>query len=134
MKKNIGNRESIEKKVLKAVRKELDKSNMLRNVTVDVRKNVIDVVRGDESKDPIDEELPMIPSSPTDMLNQLILDYFKWMNFKYSTEMFAVESGTKFKLKRKILRTKFKNSDGFSKKMPLLLELLTKAMNEPKKK
>lgn len=126
MKKNIGKKEIVEKKVSKAVRKELVNNHAIRGFKGDIRKNILDVVRGDECNDPIEESEGIDPYSPTDILNQLILDYFKWMNFKYSTEMFAIESGTKTMLSRKKIRAKFKNSDGFSKNMPLLLELMSR--------
>ena len=77
MKKNIGNKEGIDKKVFKAVKKELLKNNVFHNVEGDIRKNILDVVRGDECKDPMDEDIIVDPCAPTDMLNQLILDYFK---------------------------------------------------------
>ncbi|KAL7032202.1 hypothetical protein ACKWTF_007255 [Chironomus riparius] len=130
MKNNIG--EGIDKKVFKAVKKELLKNNVFRSVEGDIRKNILDVVRGDECKDPMDKEIITGPCSPTDMLNLLILDYFKWMSFKYSSDMFVTESGTKLKMSRKKMRTKFKNSQGFSKNMPLLLELMTSSMKESK--
>lgn len=134
MKKQIGKKQIVEKKVSNAVRKELVNNRTIRSVKGDIRKNILDVVRGDECNDPIEESEGIDPCSPTDILNQLILDYLKWMNFKYSTEMFAIESATKSILSRKKIRDKFKNSEGFSRNMPLLLELMSSTMKEFNKK
>jgi hypothetical protein len=133
MKKNTETKKDIRPKIFEAIKKELVKTDVLRNLRAEMRKSILDVVRGDECKEPMEEDTTLKPFSPTDLLNQLILDYFEWMNLKYSSDMLTVESGTKMKTSRKKLRRMFKNSDGFSKRMPVLLELMTTTMIPPKK-
>jgi len=134
MKKNIRNKISIRQKIYRAIKKELCKSDSMRSFRGEIRKQVLDVVRGDECKDPMEDDITIGPCSPTDLLNQLILDYFEWMNLKYSYNMFVVESGTKMNMSKKKLRRRFKNFEDFSKKVPVLLEIMTNSMKLCKKK
>lgn len=134
MKKNIGNNINIRQKIYKAIKKELSKSDSMRSFRGEIRKQVIDIVRGDECEDQMEDDITIGPCSPTDLLNQLILDYFNWMNLKYSYNMFAIESGTKMKMSKKKLRRRFKNSEDFSKRVPVLLEIMTNSMKACKKK
>lgn len=119
----------LEQQLVEVIRKELGKRDILKKIRAEMRVEVLEVVRiGDKST------LNQAPSedinSPTCLFNQLIMEYFDWMNFHYSTSMLSSESGIKKRGNRKTLEDKFKSSNGFDKELPLLFDMMMRFMKD----
>lgn len=69
--------------------------------------------------------------SPTQIANNLVLEYLEWMNFQYAKDMLATESGIKSS-SRDYVESKLDLSGDNScdKELPLLLNLVGKAMKK----
>jgi hypothetical protein len=120
---------SLEQKLVDVIKKELDKRDILKKMKAEMRAEVLQVVRfGDKS--PINEAPSEDLKSPTCLINQLIMEYFDWMNFHYSSGMLSSESGITKRPNRKTLEEKLKSKNGFDKELPLLFDMMMRFMKD----
>lgn len=120
---------SLEQKLIDMIRKELDKRDILKKMKAEMRAEVLQFVRFGE-KSPLNEAPSEDLKSPTCLMNQLIMEYFDWMNFHYSSGMLSSESGITKRPNRKTLEEKFKLQNGFDKELPLLLNMMMRFMKD----
>lgn len=118
---NIG----YEKMLLDLVRNRLENDKELSKTRCEMRLKVLDIVRCGE-KLPINEQ-KSDRQAITQFLNNLILEYMQWHGYQYTIEMFSTETGCK-PLAREYLESKILAPEQSDKDLPLLLELVMKAM------
>lgn len=128
-----GNSEVMENILLDTVREKLTESGKLNKIKCELRAMVINMIR-DDDKTPMNSPALQNIESPTQLLNQLILEYLKWIGFRYTIDMFVTESGCAHRkaLTREHLESMFLKPSvaAFDKDIPLLLELLVKSLSK----
>lgn len=118
---------SLEQKLMNAIQQELEKRDILKRMKAEMCAEVLEIVRyGDKSK--INEAPSEDSNSPTYLLNQLIMEYFDWMNFHYSSGMLSSESGITKRMNRKTLEEQFKYQKDFDEEVPLILSMMMRFM------
>ena len=75
------------------VRSSLEQKGEFQKLKASLRSSILNLVRGDnvsprQSFCKRNDHIEMV-----DLVNKLIMDYFHWHGYRYSIEMFAVESG-----------------------------------------
>lgn len=128
MNKKVNDDKMKQSKFCEALKKQFLQNESIRNVRSEIRKQIFQSVRGSDVQFPNDDDLIDSNHSPIVMMNHLIMDYFKWMCYRYSTDTFNIESGTHKKVETKKLKKNFKNSEKFNDSMPLLLEIMMSSM------
>ena len=129
MNEGKGDGYSLEQKLINAIKKELEKREILKRMKTEMRAEVLEAVRfGDKS--PMNESPDKDLNSPTYLMNQLILEYFEWMNFHYSSGMLLTESGIVEKESRKMIEEKFKSQVEYDKEMPLIFDMMLRFLKD----
>lgn len=125
--------EGIEDSLLKALRNRLADQGFLERMRSEMRAAILNDVR-DGKKSPINALKSKGSNSPTQLVNNLVLEYLQWMGFQYSGEMLATESGAGVP-SRGLLEAKLKLKENVvgDKELPLLLSLVMKAMKDEEK-
>ncbi|CRK87305.1 CLUMA_CG001107, isoform A [Clunio marinus] len=124
------NHQTNEAKALQeAIRKRLAENGKLEKIRSEIRSLVLkDVREGDDS--PINTFNSKNLNSSTQFANHFIIEYFEWMGFQYSKEMFMTESGccsSTISTSRDVIESKIRNEkagDGFDKDFPMLLSII----------
>lgn len=112
-----------ERQLYSVIRSELEKKEVLKKIKAKMRAEVVEIVRfGDMSV--LNEAPSTRLTSPSCMLNHLILEYFEWMNFHYTSEMLSSESGLKKRANREALEQLLNSRNGFDKDLPILFDIL----------
>lgn len=124
-----GDGPSTEKKLTDVIRKELEKREILCKIKAEMMKEVLEVVRyGDKS--PINQLPSEDLKSPTHLMNQLVLEYLDWVNYFYSSDVLASESGVTKRATRKELEGQLKSKKDFDAEFPILYEMMMRFMKE----
>lgn len=131
MSKNIGDGDGIEKALYETIKKRLTKNNILGETKAKLLTKVIELINEDDNKG-ADGLASKDLDSPTCLVNQLIFEYLKWMDYKYSGKMITTESGREQETPREKLEENFQQFKNSNKEVPLLLEIIMSNMNENK--
>lgn len=110
----------------------LEANGELNKVRAALRLQILSVFRRDK-------KLPMTKFAESkwhhlNLVNELIMEYFDWIGFSYSSEIFAAEIGQKTEVNRMQLEEKLEKLGAFkvtaNNSVPLLLNLLEKVFRE----
>lgn len=129
-----GDGNEMEARLLETIRNRLTENGGLIKIKSELRAMVINDVReGDNSSLNFLDTKDAI--SPTQIANQLVLEYLEWIGFQYSLNMFATESGcAKREHNINIDESKLGIKVGRSnKELPLLMALTINLMKENEK-
>lgn len=115
------------KSLKKLVEKTLEANGELSKIRASLRLQILNVLRGnDQSTSLTNFHENVWPHY--DLVHEMIMEYFHWMKFNYSAEIFATEIGhgkskmTRNNLEEK-LETLFKRKLQMRKDVPILLNL-----------
>lgn len=117
----------VEKKLTEVLRKELDKKDILKKFKAEMRAEILDVIRYGE-KSAINQAPKGDLDSPTNFMNELILEYLDWMNFHHSSSMLSAESGRTKRSSREKLEEKFKADFKFDDELPLMYSMMMRLL------
>lgn len=129
-KKSTDKEKNFEEKIIENIKKQLAESEVMNKIKADLRKNVLNIIRGKDIEKPLSGEASTSIDSPVVLMNHLILDYFTWMCYEYSSDMLKVECGIKNKIDRKKLKSKFKKLETSNDKTPILLEIMLNSLKK----
>lgn len=116
----------IEALILDTLRKQMIDSGKMKKIESEVRTMVLNEIRGGD-KSPLSLLPGKNENSPTQIVNNLILEYLEWMNFQYTKETFVKESGVENSPSRVLIEAQVGVKDiNFDKDLPLLMTLIMK--------
>lgn len=117
----------VDQKLTDFLRQELDKKDILKKFKAEMRAEVLEVIRLGE-KSGINQAPKGDLESPTNLMNELILEYLDWMNFHHSSSVLSAESGRAKRSSREGLKEKFKADFKFDDELPLMYSIMMRLL------
>lgn len=122
------NQKDQEESFLASVREHFQKTEGLENIKCNLRLKIWKFIHDGEATptNPVRDN----KNSSIQLLNYMIQEYFEWMCYTYSLDMFTTEIGNPEKVSREYLETrlKAKSKKQFEEGAPVLLQIIMKSM------
>ena len=120
-------KKNVEDLLFATVKDCLEKSQEMDKMRANVRSKVLNVVRGTGPMNKQPNE-----NQSVKLLNQLIMEYLNWQEYKYTAEIFTAEASTTQDTMRGLLAKAINKENDFTlsldEDMPILLEIVLKLM------